>query len=186
VLEDGDARALTIGTLGPGEFFGESCVTPHGIHAATVEAELNCNLAFISREVLVRYVLSNAAAASAMLNAVITRLGAAHTSLARLGLKNVYGRVVCTMLESIREADGELIIDVGSPEIASRVGASREMVSRVVKDLIERKIVRRRKRKLVVLDRAALAARGAFQRPTFARARSEPHSVMSGARPLAG
>ena len=89
------------------------------------------------------------------------------------------------MLESIRESDGESVIEIGSPEIASRVGASREMVSRVVKDLIERKIVRRRKRKLVVLDRAALAEQGSFQRPTFARPPAQTHSVMSGVRPAA-
>jgi hypothetical protein len=43
------------------------------------------------------------------------------------------------------------------------VGASREMVSRVVKDLIGNEVVRRRKRKLIVLDRNALAARASFR-----------------------
>lgn len=186
VLEDGDGRALTIGMLGPGEFFGESSVTPEGIHPATVEAEEPCQLVFIPREALLRHVLTNASATAALLRAVVTRLGTAHGTLARLGLKNVYGRVVCVMLESLREADGEYILDIGSPEIASRVGASREMVSRVIKDLIERKIARRRKRKLVVLDRTALAERSTFQRPTFTRPRGGAHDLTSGARPLAG
>jgi CRP-like cAMP-binding protein len=185
VVEDGDGRALIIGRLGRGEFFGESSILPEGTHAASVEAEHGCELAFLPREALARYVLTNAAAATAMLGAVVDRLTAAHGNLARLGLKNVYGRVVCVMLESIRESDGESVIEIGSPEIASRVGASREMVSRVIKDLIERKIVRRRKRKLVVLDRAALAEQGSFQRPTFARPPAQTHSVMSGVRPAA-
>jgi CRP/FNR family transcriptional regulator, cyclic AMP receptor protein len=186
LLEDGDGRVLTIGRLGPGEFFGEASVLPGTVHAANVEAEQPCVLAFIPHEALARYVLTNAAATSAMLGTVVARLTAAQANLARLGLKNVYGRVVCIMLESVRESDGEYIVDIGSPEIASRVGASREMVSRVIKDLIERKIVRRRKRKLLVLDRAALADRGAFQRPTFAHISAESRSVTPGVRPVAG
>jgi CRP/FNR family cyclic AMP-dependent transcriptional regulator len=123
---------------------------------------------------LLRYVLNDAAAASEMLAAVVARLSAAHDSLARLGLKNVYGRVVCVILEEAHAVDGEWIVGVSSPEIASRVGASREMVSRVVKDLIERRIVTRRKRRLVILDRAALTTRGSFQRPSFARNGIQP------------
>ena len=39
------------------------------------------------------------------------------------------------------------------------VGASREMVSRVLKDMIAKGFVRRHKRRLIVIDRAALADR---------------------------
>jgi CRP-like cAMP-binding protein len=172
LLDDGDGRELTIGTLGAGEFFGESSVIPGAAHTSTIEAEEPCELAFVPREALLQYVLNNAGAAAEMLAAVVGRLTAAHGSLARLGLRNVYGRVVCVILEQARESAGEWIVDASSAEIASRVGASREMVSRVVKDLIERRIVRRRKRKLVVMDRAALMARESFQRPGFARPRS--------------
>jgi CRP-like cAMP-binding protein len=161
LLEDGDGHELTIGTLGAGEFFGESSVIPGAAHTSTIEAEESCEFAFVPREALLQYVLNDARAASEMLAAVVGRLTAAHGSLARLGLRNVYGRVVCVILEQARVSAGEWVVDVSSTEIASMVGASREMVSRVVKDLIERRIVRRRKRKLVVLDRAALMARAA-------------------------
>jgi hypothetical protein len=46
----------------------------------------------------------------------------------------------------------------GSEEIAAIVGASREMVSRVLKAMIASGAVRREKRKLIVMDREALAA----------------------------
>jgi CRP-like cAMP-binding protein len=174
LLDDGDGRELTIGTLGAGDFFGESSVNPGAVHASSIEAEEPCELAFVPRQALLQYVLKDAAAAAEMLAAVVNRLTAAHGSLARLGLRNVYGRVVCVILEQAREANGEWIVDLRSPEIAAMVGASREMVSRVVKDLIGRRIVRRHKRKLVVLDRAALVTQGSFQRPGFARRRVEP------------
>jgi CRP-like cAMP-binding protein len=174
LLDDGDGRELTIGTLGPGEFFGESSVIPGSLHTSSIEAEEPCELVFVPREALLRYVLNDAAAASEMLAAVVERLTAAHGSLARLGLKNVYGRVVCVILEEAHLSNGEWIVGVSSAEIASRVGASREMVSRVVKDLIGRRIVTRRKRRLVILDRAALSAQGSFQRPGFARRAIQP------------
>jgi CRP/FNR family transcriptional regulator, cyclic AMP receptor protein len=178
LLDDGDGRELTIGTLGAGEFFGESSVIAGAVHTSTIEAEEPCELAFIPRDALLQHVLTDAGAASEMLAAVVARLTAAHGSIARLGLRNVYGRVVCVMLEQARESGGEWIVNMSSTDIASMVGASREMVSRVVKDLIERRIVRRRKRRLVILDRAALVARESFQRPGFARPRSQvPHAA---------
>jgi CRP/FNR family transcriptional regulator, cyclic AMP receptor protein len=179
VLDGGDGRELTIGTLRAGEFFGESSVVPDAVHASSIEAEESCELAFIPREALLQYVLKDAAAASAMLAAVVGRLTAAHGSLAQLGLRNVYGRVVCVILEEAYHSGGEWIVGVSSTEIASRVGASREMVSRVVKDLIERRIVRRRKRNLVVLDRPALVAQGSFQRPSFFRGGVQADQRMS-------
>jgi CRP-like cAMP-binding protein len=172
LLDDGDGRELTIGTLGAGEFFGESSVVAGAVHTSTIEAEEPCELAFVPRDALLQHVLSDAGAASGMLAGMVARLTTAHGTLARLGLRNVYGRVVCVMLERSRECGGEWIVDTSSTDIASMVGASREMVSRVVKDLIERRIVRRRKRRLVILDRAALVTRESFQRPGFARPRS--------------
>jgi len=63
----------------------------------------------------------------------------------------VYGRVVCVMLESIRESDGESVIEIGSPEIASRVGASREMVSRILSDLSAGGYIRVEAKQIVLL-----------------------------------
>ena len=51
---------------------------------------------------------------------------------------------------------GEWLVDVGSEFISAMVGASREMVSRVLKDLIRRNLIRRHKRKIIVMDRGAL------------------------------
>jgi len=45
-------------------------------------------------------------------------------------------------------------------EIARMIGASREMVSRVVKDLQEKNLIRTEKRKIFVIDRQSMAHRG--------------------------
>ena len=56
------------------------------------------------------------------------------------------------------EFSGEWHVNVGSEQIAAMVGASREMVSRVLRCMIDKRVVRRFKRKLIVMDRDALTA----------------------------
>jgi len=74
-------------------------------------------------------------------------------------LMTVYGRVARLLLESGRETDGEWRVELGTEQIAAMVGASREMVSRVLKEMTESGTLGRDKRKLIVLDRAAVADR---------------------------
>jgi biotin operon repressor len=60
--------------------------------------------------------------------------------------------------------DGELIVGRAPPkqEIARMIGASREMVSRVVKDLQERGYIRAEKRKVFLLDKEAMSKRASI------------------------
>jgi predicted regulator of amino acid metabolism with ACT domain len=78
--------------------------------------------------------------------------------MGNLALTDVYGRVAQVLVESGHEVNREWHVDVGAEQIAAMVGASREMVSRVVRCMIEKRLVRRFKRRLIVLDRDALAA----------------------------
>lgn len=54
-----------------------------------------------------------------------------------LALMDVYGRVARLLLELAEQRDGQLVIPgrLTQQEIASRVGASREMISRILKEL---------------------------------------------------
>jgi CRP-like cAMP-binding protein len=90
---------------------------------------------------------------------VISRLGEAQHKMASLALTDVYERVAKVMLENLEEVDDACIVAIGAERMASMVGASREMVTRVVRDMIGRGVVRRQKRTLVVLDRHGLHAR---------------------------
>jgi CRP/FNR family transcriptional regulator, cyclic AMP receptor protein len=55
-------------------------------------------------------------------------------------LLDVYGRVANTLLELAVMTDGKLVVGekLSQQEIANMVGASREMVNRILKDLSER------------------------------------------------
>ena len=84
------------------------------------------------------------------------------TSLDRFGL--VSNRAV--LLDQSEEVDGMWIVRSAPPkqEIARMIGASREMVSRVVKDLQLRGYIRAEKRKIFLLEISALHLRPRLQR----------------------
>ena len=79
--------------------------------------------------------------AYAVMRGLVQRLRHADRKIESLALMDVYGRVARALLEFAKpEPDGTLVIrdKVSRQDIAKMVGASREMVSRVMKDLEER------------------------------------------------
>src|SRR4029434_7691510 len=91
-----------------------------------------------------------------ILRSVVTRLREADRKIASLALMDVHGRVSRVLIELAREVDDVWVVDTGSEEMARMVGASREMVSRVLKEMRDSGLIRRDKRKIIVLDRASM------------------------------
>jgi CRP-like cAMP-binding protein len=155
---DQEGRALIAETFGPGELFGEmGLIDETGCPASVVTAE-DCDVLFIPRDAALELLDRNAAAAMSLLRQTLQRLCKAHRQMANLALTKVYGRVAQVLVANGHETDGEWHVDVGSEQIAAMVGASREMVSRVLRCMIQKRVVRRFKRKLIVIDRDALSA----------------------------
>jgi CRP/FNR family cyclic AMP-dependent transcriptional regulator len=94
-----------------------------------------------------------------MLRYVVARVREANLKIASLALMDVHGRVASLLMEVAKDVNGAWVVDTGSEEIARMVGASREMVSRVLKEMREGGLIRRDKRKIVVLDRESMAGR---------------------------
>ena len=66
------------------------------------------------------------------------RVRALTDNIRSLALLDVYGRVARLLLELASEQDGRLVVSekLTQQDIAERVGASREMISRIFKDLV--------------------------------------------------
>ena len=81
---------------------------------------------------------------------LVKRLREADRKIESLALIDVYGRVARLLIEMAQPIDGQWIIEKAPPkqEIARMIGASREMVSRVVKDLHDKGVIRAEKRKI--------------------------------------
>ncbi len=93
---------------------------------------------------------------------LVKRLREADRKIESLALIDVYGRVARLLIEMAeQQVDGQWIVEKAPPkqEIARMIGASREMVSRVVKDLHDKGVIRAEKRKIFVLDRSSMSRR---------------------------
>jgi CRP/FNR family cyclic AMP-dependent transcriptional regulator len=164
LFDDGEGRELIAATIGSGEFFGEVCLLDARPRASSVETQEPCEILVVPRKVLLECIEHNAHSAMSLLRTVVERLESAHRKMAMLALVDVYGRVARVLLDTCREVHGQLLVELSSEEIAAMVGASREMVSRVMKAMISEGVVRRHKRKLIVLDRSQLAPRSSGMR----------------------
>jgi CRP/FNR family cyclic AMP-dependent transcriptional regulator len=135
-VSDEHGKDLVLNVEGPGEYFGELALDegPRSASVATLEP---CKMAVIANDVLRRFLASHPEAAVQFVRGLIGRIRHMTESLKDLALLDVYGRVAKLLLELAREADGRLVIEerLTQQDIADRVSASREMVSRIFKDL---------------------------------------------------
>jgi len=86
---------------------------------------------------------------------LVQRLRQADRKIESLALMDVYGRVARSLLEAASETnEGEMVIRdrVSRQDIAKMVGASREMVSRVMKDLEERGFIKTQENGLILVQ----------------------------------
>ena len=135
----GDSRReITHGRYGPGEYFGEMSLDG-GPRSANVETLEPCLCAVITRETLLQHIAAEPDFALQLIAKLIRCARAATLSVRQLALNDVYGRLRALLEDgaSRREADGAWVIQPRPThqEVANQLGCSREMISRLLKDL---------------------------------------------------
>jgi CRP-like cAMP-binding protein len=105
--------------------------------SATVRSELPTDTLMLSRVDFARCLPETSSLSFAIMRGLVRRLRAADRQIESLALLDVYGRVARTLVEmSDVDPNGRIIPHkVSRQDMAKVVGASREMVSRVMKDL---------------------------------------------------
>jgi CRP/FNR family transcriptional regulator, cyclic AMP receptor protein len=133
---DAEGREIVLLTQGPGEYFGE-LMLDEGVRAASVMTLEASTFLVVPKADLQEFLLQNPAFAVRLIKKLIHRVRSVTASVKSLALMDVYGRVAGLLLELAEERDGSWVINerLTQQDIASRVGASREMVSRILKDL---------------------------------------------------
>lgn len=138
-LSDDLGREFFLNEHGPGEHFGEMMLD-EGVRSASVITIEASRFSVLTRAQVQQYLLTHPDASMAMIRMLIGRVRVLTRTVGNLTLLDVYGRVARLLLDASREEpDGRLALP-GRPtqqELASRVGASREMVSRILRDLRE-------------------------------------------------
>ena len=141
VTADSRGREVILATLQPGDHIGEMSLIDNEPHSATVRAEVQTDVLMLGRLEFARCLPENSSMAYAVMRGLVQRLRHADRKIESLALMDVYGRVARALLEFASQTpEGELLIRerISRQDIAKMVGASREMVSRVMKDLEER------------------------------------------------
>lgn len=136
-LSDEEGKEVTLNTQGPGEYFGELAMLDEAPRSASVITVEDTKLAVISKAAFDECLEKNPKIALTLIRGLARRLRELTENVRNLALMDVYGRVARTLLDLAEEKDGKLVISqkLTQREIASMVGASREMVSRILRDL---------------------------------------------------
>lgn len=134
---DEEGREIILAWLGQGEFFGEMGLIDGSPRSANVVAVEPCELLCLSKEAFQRCMQDNFQVAQKLMHILVRRLREADRKIESLALLDVYGRVARLLLDMSEEEDGKRVVKkkISKQDMARMIGASREMVSKVVRDL---------------------------------------------------
>ncbi len=157
VVTDSRDREVILATMHPGDYVGEMSLIDHEPHSASVEAEVQTDALVLGGAEFNRCLSENATTVAAVMKGLVRRLRSADRKIESLALVNVYGRVANVLMDSApADENNERVIrdKISRQDIAKMVGASREMVSRVMKDFEEQGFVETREDGcLIIKDR---------------------------------
>lgn len=160
VLVAEDGREVILGILGIGEHFGELALIDDQPRSAHVVAMEDSTLLVLRREDFRRRVEQSPAVAWAMLIELSRRLRRADEKIGSLVLLDVPGRIARVILDAAEEAGSEEIEKpLTHQTIAHVIGASRETVSRAMREFVEAGWITTEKRRIKITDRPALERR---------------------------
>jgi CRP/FNR family cyclic AMP-dependent transcriptional regulator len=133
-----DGREAVLNHQEAGDYFGDLALIDKQPRVASVMTTEPSKFMIISREDFLACLSKNPEIAINLIKPMTSRIRMLAKNVSSLALLDVYGRVARTLLEQAEEQGDVLVTDkLTQQEIADMVGASRAMVSRILKDLKE-------------------------------------------------
>jgi CRP/FNR family transcriptional regulator, cyclic AMP receptor protein len=135
-LADEHGKELILAIKGPGQYFGEMVLDDQPRSASVITLE-PAQFAVLSRADFRAFLLRHPEVALLLIQNLIRLARGLNQNVRNLAMLDVYGRVARILLELAVEQGGKLVIPekMTQKDIASRVGASREMINRILRDL---------------------------------------------------
>jgi len=136
-ISDTEGHEMILDTQGPGEYVGEMALDGKPRSASVMTLEPTA-FSVVGRDPVREAIKRNPDFALDMISRIIDRARIATNSVKDLALLDVYGRVARLLLNmAVENSEGKLQIPekITQQEISERVGASRDMVSRIFRDL---------------------------------------------------
>jgi CRP/FNR family cyclic AMP-dependent transcriptional regulator len=160
VLIGEDGREVILGVLSVSDHFGELSLIDDRPRSAHVIAMEDSHLLVLRREDFRARVEASPRVAWALLSELSRRLRRADDKIGGLVLLDVPGRIARLLLDLADETGGQAIEKTLTHQtIAQMIGASRETVSRAMKDFQDAGWITVERRRIALSDRAALEQR---------------------------
>ncbi|MCZ6470284.1 MAG: Crp/Fnr family transcriptional regulator [Gammaproteobacteria bacterium] len=135
-LHNDKGKEIIINTLGECEAFGELAPLGRIPRQASIITTEDSTFGVISRQVFMDTLLIKPVVSMRIIDLLITRIQDLTEEVSSLALEDVYNRVVRVLYKHAQEVGEKLITEkLTQQNIASRVGATREMVHRILKEL---------------------------------------------------
>ena len=133
-----DGREAVLNHQEAGDYFGDLALIDKQPRVASVMTTEPSKFMIISREDFLACLSKNPEIAVNLIKPMTSRIRMLARNVSSLALLDVYGRVARILLEQAEQQGDVLVTDkLTQQEIADMVGASRAMVSRILKDLKE-------------------------------------------------
>jgi CRP/FNR family cyclic AMP-dependent transcriptional regulator len=154
-IGDEDGREIILKILNPGDFFGEMSMIdkqPRSASVTTIEASTFLVLTHAAFE---KCVEQAPRIGTMVMQILAQRVREADRKIGTLALMDVYGRVASTLLELSVYSNGKLMVGekLSQQDLANMVGASREMVNRILKDLSDRGFISIESKSITIINR---------------------------------
>jgi CRP/FNR family transcriptional regulator, cyclic AMP receptor protein len=157
VLIGEDGREVILGVLGVGDHFGELSLIDDRPRSANVIAMEDADFLILRREDFRKRVELSASVAWSLLTELSRRLRRADDKIGGLVLLDVPGRIARLLLDLADEGHSPTIEkSLTHQTIAQMIGASRETVSRAMKEFQDSGLIRVARRRITLGDRAGL------------------------------
>ena len=152
VLSTDGGKEVILAIIGKGEFFGEMAMIDEQPRSADVVAMEPTQILVIGKSDFINCLAHNPQMAFRIMQGLIQRLRNADRKIESLALMDVYGRVARTLLELAKPQDGKLVVGekLSQQDLADMIGASREMVSRILRDLTVSGHIRVESKKIIL------------------------------------
>lgn len=135
--DDSDGNKHILNTIGSGDMFGELGVIDSKPRTANVITTHSSDCLVIPKTEFLRCVFESSETSSAVMKILVGRIRYMTDEISCLAMLDVYARMIRLIRNSIEFSDGDVSTTgrLTHQEIASRIGSSREMVSKIIKDL---------------------------------------------------
>lgn len=144
-------REIVYNIVEPGEILGEMFLDG-GRRSASVKATIASQCVVLDELTIQGLIKKNSEFALSLIQVLISRLRNATHTIRDLALSDVFGRTT-SLLNTLSIREGRLRVvpsNLTQQEIASRVGATREMINHVISDLTKSGYVSRDERRRLV------------------------------------